>query len=36
MGTLLLDQYMLLHYATGVMFYFWGFSFLSFYNTHIV
>jgi len=36
MGNLLFDQYTLLHFAIGVMFYFWGFSFLSLFVIHTI
>lgn len=34
MGSKLFDQYTLLHFATGVMAYFWGMSFTLFFLIH--
>ena len=34
MGTKLIDQYTLLHFAVGITFYFWGFSFIRFLIIH--
>jgi hypothetical protein len=36
MGIVLFDQYTLLHFATGVIFYFFNFSLLSFFVIHTV
>jgi hypothetical protein len=36
MGYLLFDQYSLLHFAVGVIAYFWGFSLLSSFILHTV
>ncbi len=36
MGQYLFDQYSLLHFASGVIFYFWGFSFLISLILHIL
>ena len=35
MGNLFLDQYSLLHYATGVMAYFWGIPPIPFFLAHV-
>ena len=35
MGNQLLDQYSLLHYASGVVAYFWGFEPLTFFLAHV-
>ena len=35
MGNQLLDQYSLLHYASGVIAYFWGFEPLTFFLAHV-
>ena len=35
MGNLFLDQYSLLHYATGVMAYFWGLEPVPFFLAHV-
>lgn len=34
MGTRLFDQYTYLHFCTGAIAYFWGFSFLSWFLIH--
>jgi hypothetical protein len=36
MGTNFLDQYTLLHFATGVMAYFWGISFVNTFIIHTI
>jgi hypothetical protein len=36
MVKLLFDQYTLLHFATGVIFYFWDFSLLLFFVIHTI
>lgn len=35
MGNQLLDQYSLLHYATGVLAYFWGIPVVPFFIAHV-
>ena len=35
MGKQFLDQYSLLHYASGIVAYFWGLSPLTFFLTHV-
>ncbi len=35
MGNQFLDQYSLLHYASGVIAYFWGFEPLTFFLAHV-
>lgn len=36
MGKFLFDQYTLLHFATGVILYFWGFTLLSTFVIHTI
>lgn len=36
MGLLLFDQYTYLHFATGIMFYFWGFKILDVFIIHTI
>ena len=35
MGNLFLDQYSILHYATGVIAYFWGIPAVAFFVAHV-
>ncbi len=35
MGNLFLDQYSILHYATGVIAYFWGITAVAFVGAHV-